>query len=176
MPTVRDSQQGSFPLCWRGQPCAEGLQQITANGGCWCSWEQKRGDKGACAALCCCLPMGISHGKGCSGVSVQMGSEREWRALSHTYPSLCLALFWGFILLIPIWIPVRHCALGCPPQCWLWHCLWQLCGVCTRPCPGCPGSNHPIDYHFDSCCFIYLLSNNLLNKTLLEQLESAQPF
>lgn len=154
-----------FPSLLGGDsPVPRGAAAEDTNGGCWCFWQQKKGLQGACAALCCCS----TWGKGKAAV----GPARKWDKKRVETPEMLLrsahlALFWGFILLIPTWLPSSTVHWGVPPWLWLWHRLWQLCGICTRPCSGCPASNHPIDYHFDSCCFIYSLSNNLLNKTLL---------
>lgn len=43
-------------------------------------------------------------------------------------------------------------------------------------CSVCPALSCSIDHRFDSCWFIYLLDNNLLNKALLEWLQSPKTF
>lgn len=61
---LKDSQCGSFPLCWEGTAlCPRDLQQITANGGCWCFREQKKG----CTGDMCCSVLLPPHGENLLG-------------------------------------------------------------------------------------------------------------
>lgn len=153
-----------LPLLLGMAPCRGGCSRgrvISATGS---FGSQKR----ACSVhVCPVLPLqreGCVAGKAAMGPASNRGCKRNRTSLSPSYPSLCSS----------------SCFLGCSlfqsplGSHWTPHAMERpprrgrrAVGSHARPCPGCPGSNCAIDCRFDSCCFIYLLSNNLLNKTLL---------